>query len=194
MVNYNLPHTAHLGLRGPVLPDYDLVVNTRFQTFDSQEDLDIRMFGGDLAAGGVPEWYPRFRGFDWVIRLQAGLERLPSESLRYGARLAWERGAVRASRMSPIQVAGQNLSIALGGELRLGQSMVLGIGYQLAWFPTVDSSQNEFDPLARLECVDSQYDLDACAAARDGRATPTAAGTYRRLQNTVAVSLQYDWL
>jgi hypothetical protein len=194
VVNYNLPHTAHLGIRGPVMPDYDLIVNARFQTLDSHETLDIRMFGGNLAEGEIPEWYPRFRGFNWVVRLQAGLESLTSGTFRYGARLAWERGAVTSDRMTPLQVAGQSLSLALGGEVRLGQSIVLGAGYQLAWFPSVDSTDSAFDPLEQLACVDSNYDMAACAAARQGRATPTAAGSYSRLQNTIAVSLQYDWM
>ncbi len=194
VINYNLPHTAHLGLRGPVLPDYDLVVNARFQSLDSHEDLDIRMFGGNLADGGVPEWYPRFRGFNWVLRFQAGLESLTSGTFRYGARLSWERGAVTSLPFTPLQVAGQNLSLALGGEVRLGQSIVVGVGYQLAWFPTVNSTDSEFDPRQALACVDSNYDMAICEAARQGRATPTAAGTYRRLQNTLALSLQYDWM
>ena len=71
---------------------------------------------------------------------------------------------------------------------------VVQAGYDLTWFPPVDSSDSAFDPIARLDCVDSDYDFDECEAAREGRATPTAAGTYRRVRHSVTLALRYDWL
>ena len=194
VVNYNLPHTFHLGARGPIRPGYELVGEVRYQTFNSHNDFDLRMFGGDLDQAAVPEWYPRYRGGNRLFRLQAGIERQERGRLRFGARLGWENAAVDANKIAPTMVTGMRFFLALGGELRLAQPLALGASYQFGWFPGVNSTGSLFNPLDRIACVDSQFDQDACQAAREGRALPTAAGEYGHLQHILALSLRYDFL
>ncbi len=193
-IDYDLPHTFHLGGRGPILPDWDLVADARLQTHQSHDRIDVRMFGGELAEAGVPEWYPRYLGFTWTGRIQAGLERSERGPLRYGARLGWEKATLPTDRITPLHVAGMQLYLNLGGELRLGQSVVLGASYHFGWFPTLHPNSRVYNPLDRLDCVDQQYQLDTCAPAREGRALPLADGDYSRLQHILAVSLRYDVL
>ena len=193
-VTFRTANSVLFGLRGPLLPAWDLVASARWQNLSRHEFYDVRLYGGDFEEAGVPEWYPRYRGFDDVVQVSGGVEGREIGSVRYGGRLHLETGATTAANTTPMQIEGFAAGAAGGGEVRLGDGWVVQAGYDLTWFPTVDSSDSAFDPIARLDCVDSDYDFDECEAAREGRATPTAAGTYRRVRHAITLSLRYDWL
>lgn len=193
-VRVRLPESVHLGASGPIGRDLDLVTELRWTNASRHRDLDIRMFGPELEAGAVPEWYPRFRGFRDTLRASVGIERRPGFPLRWGARLRFDTGAVSSERLTPIQVEGPNLTAAGGAALRFADHFVLTLGYDLTWYPTSTSDPGAFDPIDRLRCVDSMYDVDACGPAREGRATPTAAGDYGRLEHGATISIRYDSL
>jgi hypothetical protein len=57
-----------------------------------------------------------------------------------------------------------------------------------------DVTASAFSPAARIDCAAAQYDITtaACAAARAGRAIPTAAGRYLRIGNALTLGLSYD--
>lgn len=188
------PHTVYAGLRMGALPGYDFVASLRWQDLSRHDQLDVRLFGGDLDPQRVPEWFPRYRGFSDVWRLGLGLEGDEAERVRLGGRLRFETGAVGDRRITPIQAAGASLTAATGAELRLAEHFVVTAGYDLTWFLPQDSVESDFDPRDALACIDSSYDFDRCQAAREGRALPTAAGRYQRLQHGFILSLRYDSL
>ncbi|HKE19597.1 MAG TPA: hypothetical protein VKB80_32190 [Kofleriaceae bacterium] len=193
-VTYRMPYSLWFGVRGPILPGYDLVTSARWQNLSQHDVYDVRMYGGDLTAAGAPEWYPRFRGLRDVFQLSAGLEGQESGRTRFGGRVRVETGATTDRSISPLQIDGFDVGAAAGVELRLSQHVALQLGYDLSWFPQVTSRNSDFDPIARVECVDSGYDFDACGAVRDGRAVPTAAGSYGRVRNSLSLALRYDSL
>ena len=193
-VTYRTANSVLVGVRGPVLPSWDLVASGRWQNLSRHQFYDVRLFGGDFEEAGVPEWYPRYRGFRDVWQLAAGLEGHEAGRVRYGARAHLETGATTDRNTTPMQIEGLSVGATGGVELRLADQWVIQAGYDATWFPTVDSRDSDFDPIARLDCVDSDYDFNRCEAAREGRATPTAAGTYRRLRHAVTLSLRYDTL
>jgi hypothetical protein len=193
-ITYRTPNTVLLGVRGPVLPMWDLVLAGRWQNLSRHQFYDVRLYGGDFEEAGVPEWYPRYRAFRDVWQVSGGLEGREIGGVRYGGRLHLETGATTDGNTSPMQIEGFSAGAAGGAELRLGDSWVVQAGYDLTWFPTVDVEDSAFDPIGRLDCVDSDYDFNECRAAREGRATPTAAGSYRRVRHAITLALRYDWL
>lgn len=193
-VRYRMPQSVWLGLRGPVLPGWDLVTSARWLNLSRHQQFEIRMFGGDLEEVGVPEWYPRYRGMRDVLQLSGGLEGQDVGRTRFGARARLETGATAPRAVSPLQIEGVNAGLTGGVDLQVHQHWVMSAGYDLTWFLPVGVEDSAFDPLARLACVDSDYDFDACRAAREGRAIPTAAGDYTRLRHTFMLSIRYDSL
>jgi len=193
-VSFRMPYSVWLGGRGPLLAGYDLVASARWQNLSVHDTYDIRLYGGDLTQAGVPEWYPRYRGMRDVWQGSVGLEGRETGRTRIGGRLRAETGATADRDVSPLQIDGFELGAAVGVELPISDHVVIQLGYDLSWFPEVDSSESAFDPVARVACVDSDYDFASCQAVREGRAVPTAAGRYRRLRHGVTLSLRYDSL
>jgi hypothetical protein len=193
-ITYRMPYSVWFGVRGPLLPGYDLVTSARWQNMSRHDAYDIRLYGDDLVDAGAPEWYPRYRGMRDVWQGSIGLEGQDTGRTRFGGRLRAESGATTERNVSPLQIDGFDVGAAAGVELRVSQHVVLQLGYDLTWFPQVRSTDSAFDPLSRVECVDSDYDFDACRAAREGRAIPTAAGDYHRLRHAMSLSLRYDSL
>lgn len=191
-VTYRTANSVILGVRGPLLPQWDLVASGRWQNLSRHQFYDVRLFGGDFEEAGVPEWYPRYRGFRDVWQLAGGVEGHETGFFRYGGRAHIETGATTADNTTPMQIEGLSIGATGGVELRLADRWVIQAGYDVTWFPTVESNDSAFDPIARLDCVDSDYDFNECEAAREGRAMPTAAGTYRRLRHAVTLSLRWD--
>ncbi len=192
-VGLRMSQIAYLGYRRPFRKDYNLVTNLRWQDWSRHRQYDIRLFGGEIGPE-VPEWMLRHRGLHDVWRLSAGIESNDRQFYRYGARLRYETSAVDSNKVTPMQVAGANFTLATSTELRFADHWVFTLGYEISWFPTIDGRKSLFDPRAQVACVDSGYSFDECAAAREGLALSTAAGTYKRLQHGLVLSLRYDSL
>ncbi len=194
-VSFRANQSILFGLRGgPLFERFDMVLGIQFHDLSRHNKLDIRIFGDELVGSGVPEQLPRFRGFTDVWRVEAGLESRSVDSFRYGARLRFETAGVEEERVTPIQVHGTNLGIALGAELRFGGGWSFGGSYVVSWFPTMNAGNSAFDPVERLSCVDSEFEINSCEAVREGRAIPTAAGNYKRLLQGFTAWLRYDTL
>src|SRR5690606_12103109 len=129
-----------------------------------------------------------------TLRASVGVERNLGFPLRWGARLRFDTGAVSPERVTPIQIEGFNLTAAGGVSLRLAEHFVLTASYDLSWYPERQANPSAFDPIDRLRCVDSMFDVEACEAAAEGRATATASGDYRRLGHGFGLSIRYDSL
>lgn len=184
-----------LGGRGAIIRNYELVVGLRYENSGRDRGLDIRTFGMDLADASIPERLARYRGYDDIVTLEAGLEqRDVGKRARGGARLRWESGLVDGDEITARDVAGQNLGIELGGELRIGQRIVIDFTYGSRYYPTITSEPGVFDPRAHVACIDSGYAYDACEASRDGLGAPTAAGRYHRFSHAMRLGLRYDFL
>ncbi len=192
-IGFRMAQMAFLGYRRPLVGDFDVVGDLRWQDWSRHDQFDIRLIGSDLGST-LPEWMPRYRGMQDVWRLSAGVESNDRQAYRVGARLRLETGAVHNAAISPLQVAGESATLATGAELRLAEHFVVNLGYELTWFPGHTIDKSAFDPREHVACVDSGYDFDTCSAARDGRTFATAAGSYQHLQHGMVLSLRYDWL
>jgi len=194
-VSFRAKQSVLFGVRGgPLLERFDLVANVEYHNLSRHNKLDIRLFGQELTAAGVPNQIPRFRGFKDVWRMEAGLESRGTHSYRYGARVRFETAGVDDTRVTPIQVHGTNVGVAVGGELRFGGGWSLGGSYVVSWYPGMDATNTVFDPRDRLTCIDSEFELNSCQAVREGRALPTAAGKYKRLLQGFTAWIRYDTL
>ncbi len=193
-VQLNLPQTFYIGLRAPILRNYDLLLDARWQHFSTHEDLDIRVFGQELQNANVPEVLTRYRGFEDIWRVSVGIERLPNSNLRFGGRFRIESEAVDISAVTPIQVAGTNLTAGLGMEWQFAKKWGIQLGYDLTWFPERNVDNSRFDPSDQIRCIDSGFSLESCEASADGRALPTAAGEYSRWQHAFLFAFRYGAL
>ena len=192
-IGFKMSQVAYLGYRRPFLDHYNLVSDLRWQDWSRHRQFDIRLFGGEIGPE-IPEWMLRHRGLHDVWRLSAGIESNDRQAYRYGVRVRYETSAVDTNKITPMQVAGKNLTIAAATELRIADHWVFTLGYELTWFPTMKANDNLFDPRAQVACVDSGYSFEECAAAREGFALSTAAATYQRLQHGLVFSLRFDSL
>lgn len=193
---YELPQTLSVGLRGPAVGGFDGFAAFRWQNLSRHRRLDIRLQQAYEQSQDIPEWYPRYRGFDDVFVIEGGVEQREGGRVRVGARLRLESAAVPEQAISPMQMDGGNLTAAVGGEIRLTEGLFLSVGYGLTFYPEADISVDEslYDPRDRLACVDTAYHVDACAGAVEGRAIPTAAGTYDRIRHAFRLAVRYHFL
>jgi len=193
-VTYSLPQSLQIGVRGAVFDRWDLVVNGRWITTGRQKRLDIRVFGDEISTRGVPENLDRYRNLDDLVILEAGLENRERERLRFGGRIRVSNGGVSTEDISPLSVESFNAAAAVGAEVRVTEQIAVTAGYAIRVFAPRDVNPGNYDPAARVACTDSGFDFDLCDAFRDGRAIPTAAGNYSRLQHAFTLALRYDTL
>ena len=190
------PQIFEVGARVRAWEAIDAVGGARWERTSRTAQYDLRMFGKDVA-GVAPEWYPRARGWRDVVEAWGGLEQVDDgQPLLVGARLGVESGAVAPGELSPLQVEGWSMNADLGARVRLHTHLVIAIGYDVQYYPAHDVGASAYDPIARLDCIDSDYDYStpACAAVRAGFGTDTAAGHYARLGHVFHLGLRYDFL
>jgi hypothetical protein len=192
-VSFIPAQSFELGGRVTLVDGLDAIGGARWDLTSRTTQLDLRMFGSTLA--GVPEWYPRPRGFRDTLSAWGGVEQDDTgQTLIGGARIGVSNGATSPSRISPQQVEGWNVSGDLGAQLRLTSALVLVATYDAVWYVPQDVTSSSYDPIARLDCIDSNYDLStsACQTVRDGYGIDTASGHYSRWQHVVKLGLRLD--
>ena len=193
-IDVRAAESVQIGGRLPLGRELDLHISGRWQNTSRYKRYDLRTIGTTLETSEVPEWIPRYRGFRDTYSLSGGVERKLDFPFRYGARLRVERGAVKRARLTPIQIEGWNATAGLGVEWRATQAIALSATYDFTWFPSRTTGAGAFNPNEAVACVDSGYDFATCEASREGRGTPTAAGTYGRTDHGLVLSLRYDSL
>ena len=100
--------------------------------------------------------------------------------MHLGGELRVETSAVDSSAVNAAAVDGFKVEPVALIELRLNRRFWLGAGYGLTIMPAVTVTNSLFDPKEATACANSggNGDLNACQARLDGRARPTANGTY----------------
>jgi hypothetical protein len=192
-VSYVPAQAFELGGRVTITDGLDAIAGARWELTSRTQDFDLRMFGEGLP--GFPQWYPRARGFRDTFAGWAGVEQADDgRTLVLGARLGLSSGAVSPQLLSPMQVDGASLTGDVGAQIRLGGSVVLVVGYGAQWYLPADVNASAYDPTARIQCVDSNYDLStpACQAVAGGYGIDTGAGHYERWEHVLRVGVRYD--
>ena len=103
-------------------------------------------------------------------------------------------GGVPENAVAIDQIDGPGVDLSGGLELRLSERFGVTIGYTLGLMLPRDVTTSAFSPSAAIACNAAQHDIDTpgCAAIRDGRAIPTAAGSYWRFSNQLTLGLAID--
>jgi hypothetical protein len=194
VVRLNLPQRLRIGVRGRITERLDLVAEARWEQLSSLRNYDVRLLGLALEDAGVPELHVRPRGLRDQLAAQVGVEQVDTgQRFVLGARLGGERGATADDRLSALNAYPAALTADVGVQVRLAPSWILQLGYGVGWSPPADTGRGAYDPIDRLDCIDSGFDVDdpACLAVRDGYAQPTASGSYGRVDNVFRVSLRW---
>ena len=189
---YKLPQTVTLGVRGPVTESLQVLAHTRWETLSRQRVLDLQVFGRDLP-DTIPEWYPRYRGLSDSLSFTAGVETFGLRRWLLGGRIRLEWGGTDDAAVSPLQVAGFNVNGAFGAELRISQNVVLAASGGVSWYPTTTVKNSDYNPLERLDCVGSDFEVSTCTSTVEGRAIASADGTYGRFTAALRTSLRVYW-
>jgi hypothetical protein len=191
-VKYALPQLVHFGVRRPAFSTFELLINASYARTSNHDRIDVRLVD---APDDIPEWVVRHRGFSDTVAVEVGLEQPPASRTRLGARLRFESSAVTSTKVSVAQIDAPEAELAGGAELRLSTSMALIAGVSISLMLPVDSEPSAFSPSASIDCTGAGFDLavPACETARQGLATPTAAGSYGRLTGQLSLGFTYDW-
>ncbi len=191
-MTFRLPQMLHVGLRYDLSPQNKIMLNFRWLDLSTHKGYDLRLAGPELSPAGAQEWRTLYRGFQDAFSLEGGLEATMTPNLRLGGRLRLESSAVETSRVGHEQVDAPKIDLGLGAEMRMSTHMFLSLGYSLAYLLPQDVAPSAFSPSESSRCVASDFDLDICQAAREGRAIPTAAGHYERLSHELLLGLVYE--
>jgi len=192
-IDYTLPQTLAVGARYSVTPDLDAVLDFSWRDFSRHHNYDLRLIGDRFRAHQVPEQIVRYRGFKDVVALSAAVELDATSQLRVAARIGIENSAVHLADVTPFQLDAPKGSASLGAQLTLSTTLKVTAGYTFGRLLDRDVTHSHFSPSAYTDCVDSGYDFDACAAAREGRALPTAQGRYSRTSHSLSLGLLVAW-
>jgi hypothetical protein len=194
LVFFDLPSAIDAELRGRISERFDLHVGGRYEDLSRFHSYDLRLLGFPAE---IPDWIERPRGFHDSVRMWAGVEQRDTgvdQPFLWGARIGFASPEVTTARLSPTTIRRWGLTGDVGGQLRLGGAVVQ-LGYGIDFRPTVAVDDSEYNPIDRLDCIESGFDYSttACQRVRDGYAIPTAAGSYRRLTHAFRLGLRYDF-
>jgi hypothetical protein len=194
VVEIQYPASADAELRARLPRDLDLHVGGRWEDLSRLSAYDIRAYGSNAMADGVPEWTERPLGMHDSFAGWAGVEQVDrGQSWLLGARAGFETTSLPTDRTSPLTVSPASVTLDVGAQLRLSRSLIAQLSYGVQYFPTLTVTDSIFNPESRVECMASDYNYatSACEATRNGYAIASAAGTYDRIEHALRLGLRY---
>jgi long-subunit fatty acid transport protein len=188
-LSYRLPDVWIGGATWHLRRGLEVMAMARWTRFHLHDRIDVRLTGPTLEASGIPEHIVLYRGFKDVWDVRGRVSYWWRERVRVGAQLRIETSAVDASAVNAAAVDGNKLEPMALAEVRVARRLWLAAGYGITFMGEVTASPSAFDPTAATACADAHGDLDACVARNQGRARPTAAGTYTRVVQDLGLTL-----
>lgn len=190
-LSYRLPDVWIAGVTWHMRPGLELSASARWIWFHMHDRIDIRLTGPTLDAANVPEHVVLYRGFKDVVDLRGRVSYWFRERLRLGAQLRLETSAVDSSAVNAAAVDGLTVEPMALVEARLSKHFWISGGYGVQIMGEVTANPSAFDPAQAPACVGpiGGQGLDACTARNQGRARPTAAGTYTRFVQDLGLTM-----
>ena len=184
-ISYRLPDVVIAGATWRLGPGLELTAMVRWLWLHVHDRIDVRLSGPTLDANthaDLPQHIVLYRGFKDVWDTRVRVSYWWRERIRVGAMLRFETSAVDSSAVSPGAVDGFKVQPVGLIEFRLVRWLWIGGGYGITFMRDVDVSASEsvFKPQYAQSCANSNGNLttEACQARMDGRARPSAAGSY----------------
>ena len=190
-MSYHLPDIFTAGVTWHATPHLDAVGIARWVRYGSYDQIKIRVVGpsgNGLLGSSIPDQLVLYRGFQDSWDMRARLVHAPSRWFRWSGTLRMETSAVPADNVNAAAVDGLKIEPALATEFKLGRHFRIEAGYALTWMFPVTVGTSVFNPAAATACAQAAGDLalPACQTRLAGQARPTAAGSYKMLQQTLA--------
>jgi long-subunit fatty acid transport protein len=181
-IAYRLPDIWIGGVTWHPRPGLEVTAMTRWIWLHLQDEIDIRLTSPALQAAGLPDHIVLHRGFKDVWDTRVRVAYWIKERLRVGAALRVETSAVGAADVNPAAVDGLKFEPIVLAELRVSKHFSVSAGYGFTYMPGVTVTASSFDPNAAAACSAAGNDLanPACVARLQGRARPSADGSYAR--------------
>jgi long-subunit fatty acid transport protein len=192
-MSYRLPDIWTLGATVHPLPGLEVTAMVRWIWFHVHDRIDIRVAGAGLDAAGAPQHIVLYRGFQdvWDTRLRVAY--WWRERVRIGAALRFETSAVPQNAVNASDVDGMKLEPMALAEVRLSKHLWLGGGYGVTFMRDVNVTSSVFDGTAAQTCASPAVGGDlgnpACVARLQGRARPSANGTYSQMVQDFGVTV-----
>jgi long-subunit fatty acid transport protein len=190
-ISYRLPDVWTAGVTWHLRGGLELTAMVRWLWMHVHDRIDLRLTGPTLEAHGLPQHIVLYRGFQDVWDMRMRLSYWWHERVRVGAGLRVQTSAVPAAALSAGAVDGFTIQPTLLAEVQLTRRLWLGGGYALALMPQVTTDSSRFDPTAATACFQAGGNLGSpsCTARLEGRARPTAAGTYGRTTHDFGLTM-----
>ena len=190
-VSYNLPFVITAGTTWHPRAGGELSAIARVLSFPAHDVLDIRVIGASLEVSGLPEHIVLYRGYGTVYDVRLRYAQWLGEGIRLGTGLRVESSALPSDAVSPAAVDGLKVQPTGMILVRLTKRISITAGYGFTYMFDVTATNSVFDPNAANACQGAGGDLrsTACMTRLDGKARPTAAGTYGTTRHDFSLSL-----
>jgi hypothetical protein len=190
-LTYRLPDIWTGGVTFHLGPGLEVSGTLRWIWLHLHDRIDLRFTGPTLEASGLPQHIVLYRGFRDVWDARVRVAYWWRERVRVGAALRLETSAVDATSVTPAAVDGLKLQPILLAEVKVSRHLWLGGGYGITFMPEVTVTSSRFDPALATACTQAGNDLAnaACQAQLQGRARPSANGTYQRTVQDFGLTL-----
>lgn len=188
-ISYRLPDVFIGGITWHLRAGLELTIMERWVWMHLHDRIDVRLIGPTLEAAGLPQHVVLYRGFHDVFDTRARIAYWWHERVHLGGELRVETSAVDSNAVNAAAVDGFKIEPVALVEVRVSRRFWLGAGYGLTIMPAVTVADSVFKPIDGNTCPLQGGDLNACQAVLDGRARPTANGTYTSFTQDFGLTL-----
>jgi long-subunit fatty acid transport protein len=188
---YKLPDVVIAGATWRLQPGLELTAMVRWLWMHVHDRIDVRLFGPQLDANGLPQHIVLHRGFRDVWDTRVRISYWWREQIRIGAALRVETSAVPHDAVNPAAVDALKLQPLGLIEFRIAKRLWLAGGYGITFMSDVNVTNSVFKPEFASGCfaAGGNLDTEACQARLAGRARPTAAGRYSAARQDFGITL-----
>ncbi len=192
-LSYRLPDAVMVGVTWDKSERWSFTGIVRYQTFSQHDRMVLTLAGpsgSELGQNGLRSRLVLDRGFQDRVDVRARAVRSWNKVARAGVGMRVATSAVPLKQLTPMAVDGLTFEPFVMAEVKL-KLLTIRAGYAFGFMARRKVDNSAFSSQAAVNCVDANYNLDNsnCVDLREGRARPTAAGTYSHLRHTLSLNL-----
>lgn len=193
-----LPNILAFAARVELSKAYELELGFRWVNYGPDPDRVLYLQGGSLdslgkpAAAALPLRMVIDRGQRDAFLASMAVRIDALRRVRLQPYLAYESPATARSRVQPASLDGHKVDLSLVFDARLTQKVHL-TGHVGLTAHAIGRVASAFSSALETQCVDAGYALASCLDRAEGRAWPSASGTYVYLQPHVGLGLDVSF-
>ncbi len=190
------PESANIGIKMRFNRNWWGDLSLTWDRWSDHSKLQVLLSGNDFANSSLTNWdlsINSYRGFQDVFAPQLSFFFNQRTGFSFITSLKYSPPATPQKWVNPAAVDNHSFDLMLSTSFQIFKFLSIRLAYTLEYMIPITVKDSGFDPSIARTCLENHIDVAWCdeclQTMNNGKALPSAAGTYRKFTHQIGVGL-----